>query len=129
MFKMGIQKTAPAPTKGSIKHCFLFGKTRLRSSVKRNLPPAHFKNGRCLIRGFVLLFFGRNMRAMTVSHVVCNAQSRLAQEICQYQSPRRLDQALLATQDATCLPTLFYHASCAVNNRLAAWYQAKQSAN
>ena len=65
------------------------------------------------------------MRAMTVSHVVCNAQSRLAQEICQYQSPRRLDQGLLATQDATCLPTLFYHASCAVNNRLAAWYQAK----
>ena len=66
---------------------------------------------------------------MTVSHVVCNAQSRLAQEICQYQSPHRLVQALLATQAAICLLALFYHASCAVNNRLAAWYQAKQSAN
>ena len=55
---------------------------------------------------------------MTVSHVVCNAQSRLAQEICQYQSPRRLVQALLATQDATCLPALFYLALYAVNNQI-----------
>ena len=63
---------------------------------------------------------------MTVSHVVCNAQSRLAQEICQYQLPRRLVQALLATQDATCLPVLFYLASYAVNNHMVACYQARR---